>query len=124
MTIHGAFDYELSSTETLEVTGKSELQSKRARERARKKEKIDFSRGKEAARRVDFIVKSLEMAHEDFLLERAIHSQQGYVGVPDKGQDWCNSSTTGSARLAYLRDVGGYRLVDTSLNSRQVKLGP
>ncbi|KAG8928510.1 hypothetical protein FRC01_005831 [Tulasnella sp. 417] len=97
---------------------RSALQLKRARERARKKEKLDPARGREASRRVDFILKSLETAHGDFLLERAIHSQQGYVGVPDGGEDWRNFSNSKAARLRYLRDVGGYLLVDTSLDPR------
>ncbi|KAG9043129.1 hypothetical protein FS837_009970 [Tulasnella sp. UAMH 9824] len=108
----------MKSVNAIETAEKSALQLKRARERVRKKQKLESTRGAEASRRANFILQSLETAHEDFLLEQAIHSQQGYVGVPDGGRDWPNSSSTGSTRLAYLRDIGGYRLVDTSLNSR------
>ncbi|KAG8893224.1 hypothetical protein FRC01_013712, partial [Tulasnella sp. 417] len=94
------------------------VQAKRARERAKKKQKVDSSRGKDASRRVEFIVRSLEVAHEDFALNRTVHSKQGYVGVPDKGQEWRNFSSSGRARIDYLRDVGGYQLVDTTVDPR------
>lgn len=91
--------------------------AKRARERQRKKEKLDREAGQEALRRTNFIKKSLCIAHSDFLVSRAMHSKEGYVGVPDQGREWSGSSPT-NQRYAYLREVGGYQEVDTTLNPR------
>lgn len=91
--------------------------AKRARERRRKKEKLDRGAGQEALRRMNFIKKSLCIAHSDFLVSGAIHSKEGYVGVPDQGREWSGSGST-SQRYAFLREVGGYQEVDTTLNPR------
>lgn len=96
------------------------IQAKRARERAKKKLQIDPSTGREAERRMKFILKSFQIAHDSFVLSSTIHSTQGYVGVPDQGRDWPNMASSAHARFRYLREVGGYMLVDTTINTEYV----
>ncbi|KAG9014681.1 hypothetical protein FRB90_005209 [Tulasnella sp. 427] len=91
--------------------------AKRARERLRKKQRIDPSTGREALRRTRFINESLCVAHSDFLIAGTTHSREGYVGLPDQGREWQGDSPA-NERYAYLREVGGYLEVDTSMNPR------
>lgn len=93
------------------------LQTKRARERQRKKEKLDGATGHKALRRADFIHHSLCITHSDFLVWGALHSREGYLGVPDRGGEWAGEGTT-SQRYAFLHEVGGYLDVDTMLEAR------
>ncbi|KIO27622.1 hypothetical protein M407DRAFT_23187 [Tulasnella calospora MUT 4182] len=115
--IHPVTTKDLDAPSKSEPLAKTALQAKRTRERARKKLNLDRSRGKEADRRAKFVARSLEVAHQDFILNRTLHSKQGYVGIPDGGQEWGGSSRNPSTRLAYLRDVGGYTIVDTTIDS-------
>lgn len=69
--------------------------------------------GAGAQRRVEFIRRSLQVAQEDFAIEDTIHSEQGYEGLRDGGNDWRDGDPEVS-RLEFLRYSRGYLLIDTS----------
>lgn len=94
------------------------MRAKRKRERERKKAERNESYGEGAARRTAFIQQSLEVAHNDFRLSQTAHCANGYTGLPDRGLEFTSRNSAGLTRFEYLRDVGGYRLADTTVDAR------
>lgn len=104
-----------------EIEGLGETEKKRAkrkRERERKKARVDESYGKGAIRRAAFVKRSLEVAHSDFLVSSTAHCANGYTGLPDRGLAFVDRKPSGLTRLEYLREIGGYRLADTTVDAR------